>query len=56
MPPRRGTQEGGTGMKPRNGTWTGWGENSRRVRALLPLSLGDLGSLLFILVPYDTFT
>jgi len=47
MPPRRGAQEVGMGMEPRNGMWSGSGENSRRVRALLPLSVGDLGSLLY---------
>lgn len=41
------------GMKARKGLWSGSGESSPRVRALLPLALGDLGS--FSLVPYDTF-
>lgn len=46
MGPKKGT-------KARKGLWSGSGESSPRVRALLPLALGDLGS--FILVPYDTF-
>lgn len=47
---KNGAKEGNESQK---GFVVRVGESSPRVRALLPLALGDLGS--FILVPYDTF-